>query len=115
MSETVELTDQNFDEEVLKSDLPVLVDFWAEWCQPCKAISPIVQQIARDYEGRIKVGKLDVDSNDITSTTYGIRGIPSLLIFSDGKPMDQVVGLAPKSVISKKIDGVLAASGEVEG
>ena len=110
MSETVELTDQNFDEEVLKSDVPVLVDFWADWCQPCKAISPIVQQIARDYDGRIKVGKLDVDSNDITSTTYGIRGIPSLLIFSNGKAMDQVVGLAPKSVISKKIDGVLEAS-----
>ena len=110
MSETVELTDQNFDEEVLKSDVPVLVDFWADWCQPCKAISPIVQQIARDYDGRIKVGKLDVDSNNATSTTYGIRGIPALLIFSEGKPMDQVVGVAPKSVISKKIDEILEAS-----
>ena len=81
MAETVEITDSNFQEEVLDSDVPVLIDFWADWCQPCKMIAPVVQQIADEYEGKIKVGKLDVDSNAQTSMNYNIRGIPALLIF----------------------------------
>ncbi len=83
MADTVEITDSNFQEEVLNSDIPVLIDFWADWCQPCKMIAPVVQQIADEYEGKIKVGKLDVDSNGQTSLDYNIRGIPALLIFVD--------------------------------
>ena len=108
MAETVEITDSNFQEEVLDSDVPVLIDFWADWCQPCKMIAPVVQQIADEYEGKIKVGKLDVDSNAQTSINYNIRGIPALLIFSGGKPVDQIVVAVPKSIIQKKIDEALA-------
>jgi len=108
MADTVEITDSNFQEEVLNSDIPVLIDFWADWCQPCKMIAPIVQQIADEYEGKIKVGKLDVDSNGQTSLDYNIRGIPALLIFNDGKPGDQIVGAVPKSIIQKKIDDALS-------
>ena len=102
------VTDSSFEADVIKSEKPVLVDFWADWCQPCKMIAPVVQQIADEYEGKIKVGKLDVDSNAQTSMTYNIRGIPALLIFSDGKPVDQIVGAVPKSIIQKKIDEALA-------
>ena len=108
MSEPIEITDDNFQEQVLDSDLPVLVDFWADWCQPCKMIAPAVQQIADEYDGRIKVGKLDIDNNHKIAGSLGIRGITSLLIFSDGKPVDQVVGAVPKQVIQKKIDEALA-------
>ena len=108
MSEPIEITDDNFQEEVLKSDIPVLVDFWADWCQPCKVIAPSVAQIAEEYDGRLKVGKLDVDANGRTSTSLGIRGIPALIIFNDGKPVDQVIGAVPKSIIQKKIDEVIA-------
>ena len=108
MADTIEITDSNFQEEVLNSDVPVLIDFWADWCQPCKMIAPVVQQIADEYEGKIKVGKLDVDSNAQTSMNYNIRGIPALLIFSDGKPVDHIVGAVPKSIIQKKIDEALA-------
>ena len=108
MADTVEITDSNFQEEVLNSDVPVLIDFWADWCQPCKMIAPVVQQIADEYEGKIKVGKLDVDSNAQTSMNYNIRGIPALLIFSYGNPGDLIVGAVPKSIIQKKIDEALA-------
>ena len=108
MADTVEITDSNFQEEVLESEIPVLIDFWADWCQPCKMIAPVVQQIADEYEGKIKVGKLDVDSNSQTSMTYNIRGIPALLIFNEGKPVDKIVGAVPKSIIQKKIDDALA-------
>ena len=108
MADTVEITDSNFQEEVLESEIPVLIDFWADWCQPCKMIAPVVQQIADEYEGKIKVGKLDVDSNSQTSMTYNIRGFPALLIFNEGKPVDQIVGAVPKSIIQKKIDDALA-------
>ena len=108
MSEPIEITDDNFQEEVLKSDIPVLVDFWADWCQPCKTIAPSVAQIAEEYDGRLKVGKLDVDANGKISASLGIRGIPALIIFNDGKPVDQVIGAVPKSIIQKKIDEVIA-------
>lgn len=109
MGEPIDITDENFQEEVLKSDIPVLVDFWADWCQPCKMIAPSVAEIAEEYEGKIKVGKLDVDTNDKIPGSLGIRGIPALLIFSEGKPIDQIIGAVPKSIIQKKIDEVLSS------
>jgi thioredoxin 1 len=110
MASAIEITDDNFKEEVLESDIPILVDFWADWCQPCKMIAPIIQQIADENDGKIRIGKLDVDSNAQTSTAMGIRGIPALIIFKDGKPVDQIIGVVPKSIIQKKIDQVLADS-----
>lgn len=99
----MEVTDANFQNEVLKSDKPVLLDFWAEWCGPCKMISPIVEELANEYDGKLKVGKVDVDSNQQTSMQYGIRSIPTLLIFKGGKVVDQLVGAVPKKVLSEKI------------
>ena len=109
MSDPVEITDENFHQEVLNSETPVLVDFWADWCQPCKMIAPVVEQIAEEYDGKVKIGKLDVDSNQQTSQAMGIRGIPALIIFNNGKPVDQIIGVVPKSIIQKKIDEVLAS------
>ena len=108
MADPIEITDDNFQEEVLNSDIPVLVDFWADWCQPCKMIAPSVAQVADEYDGKVKVGKLDVDSNPRTSTALNIRGIPALLIFNEGKPIDQIIGAVPKSIIQKKLDETLA-------
>ena len=108
MSAPIEVTSENFDKEVLQSEKPVLVDFWADWCQPCKMIAPSVAQIADEYDGRIKVGKLDVDQNGDLSLSYNIRGIPALLIFHNGKPVDQIVGAVPKSIIQKKLDEALS-------
>ncbi len=108
MSAPIEVTSENFDKEVLQSEIPVLVDFWADWCQPCKMIAPSVAQIADEYDGRIKVGKLDVDQNGDLSLSYNIRGIPALLIFHNGKPVDQIVGAVPKSIIQKKLDEALS-------
>ena len=108
MSAPIEVTSENFDKEVLQSEIPVLVDFWADWCQPCKMIAPSVAQIADEYDGRIKVGKLDVDQNGDLSLSYNIRGIPALLIFHNGKPVDQIGGAVPKSIIQKKLDEALS-------
>ena len=109
MSDPVVITDDNFQQEVLDSDIPVMVDFWADWCQPCKMIAPVVQQIADEYEGRIKIGKLDVDENSETSIKLGIQGIPALLIFNEVKPVDQIIGAVPKSIIQKKLDETLSS------
>ncbi len=103
----IEFTDANFEQEVLKSDVPVLVDFWAVWCGPCKMIAPFVAEIAGEYEGKAKVGKVDVDNNPQTAMTYGIRSIPTLLIFKEGKVVDQIVGAVPKGTLTSKIDGQL--------
>jgi thioredoxin 1 len=100
----VEFTDASFDADVLKSDQPVMVDFWAAWCGPCKALAPIVEEVATAYNGKIKVGKMDVDKNVATPQRYGIRGIPTLLIFKDGKVQEQIVGYVPKETIQKALD-----------
>ena len=107
MAKPQPVTDADFDEEVLKSDLPVLVDFWADWCGPCKMVAPVVEELANDYDGRLKVMKVDVDSSPITASNYGIRSIPTLLIFKDGKPVQQVVGAVPKQMLQEKIDQVV--------
>jgi thioredoxin 1 len=103
----LEFTDANFEQEVLKSDVPVLVDFWAVWCGPCKMIAPFVQEISGEYAGKAKVGKLDVDNNPQVAMTYGIRSIPTLLIFKGGKVVDQIVGAVPKNTIVSKIENQL--------
>lgn len=103
-----EVNDANFEQDVLKSDQPVLVDFWATWCGPCRALAPIVDQVAETYQGRVKVMKMDVDRNNATPGKYGIRGIPALLIFKDGKVADQIVGYVPKTTIDETINRVLA-------
>lgn len=101
---TVEITDTNFETEVLKSTVPVLIDFWAAWCGPCRALAPTVEQVADQYKGRVKVGKLDVDANGVTSSRFNIRGIPTLLLFKDGQVKEQIVGAVGKDVITKALD-----------
>jgi len=103
----IEITDANFEQEVLKSDKPVLIDFWAVWCGPCKMIAPFVEELAGEYEGKVKIGKVDVDNNPQISMNYGIRSIPTLLIFRDGKIADQIIGAVPKQAIAQKIDAQL--------
>ena len=108
MAHPIEITDATFEEEVVKSDTPVVVDFWAEWCGPCKMIAPLVEELAGEYDGKVKFTKLDVDSNPQTPMQFGIRGIPTLLIFNDGKPVGQVVGAVPKSMLKKRVDEAIA-------
>ncbi len=99
----VELTDSSFETEVLKSTLPVLIDFWAIWCGPCRMVSPIVEELAGEYTGKLKVGKVDVDSNPSTAMQYGIRSIPTLLLFKDGQVVEQIIGAVPKRVLVDKL------------
>ena len=100
----IELTDQNFQKEVLESDMPVLVDLWAEWCAPCLMLAPIIEEISNDYKDKIKVGRLDVDKNPNTSVQYGIRSIPTLLYFKNGKVEKQIVGYQSKNSIVDSLD-----------
>jgi len=108
MSENVhKFTDQNFDSDVSKSNIPVLIDFWATWCGPCKAIAPVIDEIAGEYNGKVKVGKVDVDQNQDTAMKYGVRSIPTLLIMKDGKVVNQIVGAVPKGNITTMLDEII--------
>lgn len=103
----ITITDDNFETEVIKSDKPVLIDFWAVWCGPCKMIAPIVEELAHEYEGKAKIGKLDVDENQQASIKYGVRSIPTLLLFKDGEVKDVIIGAVPKVQIVNKLNAVL--------
>src|SRR5579864_3160920 len=103
------VTDSNFEAEVLKSDKPVLIDFWAPWCGPCKAIAPAVEELATEYDGRLKVVKMNVDDNPQTPARYGVRGIPNLLIIKGGQVKEQIIGAVPKGTLVKAVDNAIAA------
>ncbi|MDY0082771.1 MAG: thioredoxin [Ignavibacteriaceae bacterium] len=103
----MEFTDQNFNTEVLQSDKPVLVDFWAVWCGPCKMIAPFVEELSSEFEGKAKVGKLDVDNNQETAIKYGVRSIPTVLIFKAGKVAETIIGAVPKVQLKQKLEAVL--------
>ena len=108
MGNVVEVSDLTFEQEVLKSGVPVLIDFWAPWCGPCKAIAPVVEELAGTYTGRLKVVKMNVDDNPQTPSKYGVRGIPNLILFKAGSVADQIVGAAPKAHLVRAIDRALA-------
>lgn len=101
------VNDRNFSAEVLQSNLPVLVDFWATWCGPCRAISPIIEELAEEFSGRVKVTKLNVDENPATPSQYGVRGIPTLILFKEGKILDQIVGSVPKARLKAMLEKAL--------
>lgn len=107
MAKTIEITDSNF-EEIINSDKPVLVDFWAEWCGPCRMIGPVVEELANDYDGKAVIGKVNVDENPNVSAKFGIRSIPTLLVFKNGEIVDKQVGAVPKGVLSQKLDAQMA-------
>ncbi len=104
---TIEITDATFDEKVLKSDKPVVIDFWAEWCGPCRMVGPIIEELSVDYDGKAVMGKVDVDSNPNIAVRYGIRNIPTILFIKNGEIIDKQVGAVPKNVLASKLDAVL--------
>ncbi|MFH1194520.1 MAG: thioredoxin [bacterium] len=103
----ITITDANFETEVIKSDKPVVIDFWAAWCGPCKMIAPIIEELAGEYEGRAKIGKLDVDENQQTAIKYGVRSIPTVLILKNGELKETIIGAVPKSVFVSKLESVI--------
>ena len=105
---TLAVTETTFEEEILKSEIPVLVDFWAEWCGPCRMISPIVEELGKDYEGKLKVAKVDVQNNNNIAAMYGIMSIPALLFFKNGEVVDQIIGAVPRKVVEDRLIRVLA-------
>jgi len=108
MADEIILEESNFDKEVLQSDVPVLVDFWAEWCGPCKMLGPTIEEIARDYSGRAKVGKVNVDQNSGLAEKYGIRGIPTVILFKGGQAVEQIVGVQTKDALTALLDKALS-------
>jgi thioredoxin 1 len=107
MSNLLQVTDGNFEEEIIKSDMPAMVDFWAEWCGPCKMVGPVVEALALEYKGRIKIAKMDVDANRETPARFGIRNIPTLILFKGGEVAKTIVGAQPKSHIDEALKSVL--------
>ncbi len=110
MPKPAEVSDANFESEVLKNDIPVLVDFWAPWCGPCRMVAPIVEELADEYNGKVKFVKLNTDDNVATASRYGIRSIPTLLVFKGGQAVEQVIGFRPKSELKRTLDKVLNGS-----
>ena len=108
MAKPTDTSDSTFEQDVLQSDVPVLVDFWAPWCGPCRMVAPVVEELSEDYDGKVKFVKLNTDENPQVSGKYGIRSIPTLLIFKKGEPVGQVVGFRPKSDLAKHLDSALA-------
>ncbi|MDD2904589.1 MAG: thioredoxin [Syntrophales bacterium] len=106
-SEPLQVSDATFEEEILKSDMPAMVDFWAAWCGPCRAIAPVVEELARDYQGKVKVAKMNVDENAKTPAKYGIRAIPTLVIFKGGQVMEQITGAVSRSLIENALKKAL--------
>ncbi len=104
----IEISDSNFESEVVNSDLPVLIDFWAPWCGPCRAIAPLVEEISSSYAGKIKVGKMNVDENQSTTMKFGIRSIPTLIMFKGGEAVDQIIGAVPKGEIERVVEKSLS-------
>jgi len=107
MSKTVNIDDSNFDKIVLQAKIPVLVDFWAPWCGPCRMVAPVVEELAEEYDGRISFGKVNVDENPKAASQYGVMSIPTLLIFKDGKPVSNIVGFRPKAELEQSLDASL--------
>jgi len=107
MAESLKVDDKSFKDVVIEAKMPVLVDFWAPWCAPCRSIAPVVDELAGEYAGRVSFAKVNVDENPKLATDYGVRSIPTLLIFKDGKPLTQIVGLRPKAELKKQLDAVI--------
>ena len=107
MSKPVTIEEGNFDLEVLQSKIPVLVDFWAQWCGPCRMVAPVIEELAQEYEGRVSFGKVDVDQNPKIASQYGVMSIPTLILFKDGKPVSNIVGFRPKAQLKQSLDDVL--------